>query len=114
MLEHQDIYDHPVDYISEEDRDRTPEDGLALCLSGGGYRAMLFHLGSLWRLNDLHYLPRLDRVSSVSGGSITAGVLGMNWETSSSMTTAAPPGSRRRSSPPFAAWPATPSTPRPS
>ena len=51
----------------------------ALCLSGGGYRAMLFHAGALWRLNELGYLPRLDRVSSVSGGSITAGVLGMNW-----------------------------------
>lgn len=56
------------------------EDGIALCLSGGGYRAMLFHLGSLWRLNELGYLPRLDRVSSVSGGSITAGVLGLRWK----------------------------------
>jgi len=57
----------------------APEEGIALCLSGGGYRAMLFHLGSLWRLNEAGYLPRLDRVSSVSGGSITAGVLAMNW-----------------------------------
>jgi NTE family protein len=40
---------------------------------------MLFHLGTLWRLNELGYLPKLDRVSSVSGGSITAAVLGMNW-----------------------------------
>ena len=44
------------------------EEGLALCLSGGGYRAMLFHLGTLWRLNELGYLPKLDRISSVSGG----------------------------------------------
>lgn len=29
---------------------------IALCLSGGGYRAMLFHLGALWRLNELGYL----------------------------------------------------------
>jgi NTE family protein len=55
------------------------EEGLALCLSGGGYRAMLFHTGALWRLNELGYLPRLDSISSVSGGSITAAVLGMNW-----------------------------------
>lgn len=54
-------------------------DGIALCLSGGGYRAMLFHLGALWRLNELGYLPKLYRISSVSGGSITAGVLAMNW-----------------------------------
>lgn len=40
---------------------------------------MLFHLGVLWRLNDWGYLPRIDLVSSVSGGSITAGVLGMAW-----------------------------------
>ncbi len=50
-----------------------------LCLSGGGYRAMLFHLGTLWRLNELAYLPKLDRVSSVSGGSIAAGVLAKRW-----------------------------------
>ncbi|MDX6694602.1 MAG: hypothetical protein QOF02_2205 [Blastocatellia bacterium] len=54
-------------------------DGIALCLSGGGYRAMLFHLGALWRLNELGYLPKLHRISSVSGGSITAAVLAMNW-----------------------------------
>jgi NTE family protein len=55
------------------------EDGIALCLSGGGYRAMLFHLGALWRLNELGYLPKLDRISSVSGGSITNGALAVNW-----------------------------------
>jgi len=57
-----------------------PSQGLALCLSGGGYRAMLFHLGVLWRLNEAGVLPKLDRVSTVSGGSITAGVLALNWE----------------------------------
>src|SRR6266851_2905383 len=56
-----------------------PRPGIALCLSGGGYRAMLFHLGALWRLNELAYLPKLLRISSVSGGSITAGVLGYRW-----------------------------------
>ena len=30
-----------------------------LALSGGGYRAALFHLGSLWRLNELSWLKRL-------------------------------------------------------
>ncbi|HEX8598542.1 MAG TPA: patatin-like phospholipase family protein [Chloroflexia bacterium] len=56
-----------------------PGSGIALCLSGGGYRAMLFHLGTLWRLNELGYLERLSRVSSVSGGSITAGALALAW-----------------------------------
>lgn len=58
---------------------RPPRDGVSLCLSGGGYRAMLFHIGALWRLNELGWLPRLSFVSSVSGGSITAGVLAVKW-----------------------------------
>jgi NTE family protein len=56
-----------------------PEDGVALCLSGGGYRAMLFHVGVVWRLHEAGWLPRLDRVSSVSGGSIAAGTLALAW-----------------------------------
>lgn len=55
------------------------EDGMALCLSGGGYRAMLFHVGALWRLYEVERLKPLKRISSVSGGSITAGVLGRAW-----------------------------------
>jgi NTE family protein len=53
----------PVD----DDGFSRPRPGVALCLSGGGYRAMIFHLGVLWRLNELGYLARLDRISSVSG-----------------------------------------------
>jgi NTE family protein len=66
------------DLMAEDDLPE-PEEGIALCLSGGGYRAMLFHVGALWRLNELALLPKLSRISSVSGGSITAGVLGRNW-----------------------------------
>ena len=56
-----------------------PQPGIALCLSGGGYRAMVFHVGVLWRLNELGFLAKLSRVSSVSGGSITAGALAIGW-----------------------------------
>lgn len=49
---------------------RHERDGIALCLSGGGFRAALFHLGALRRLNELGILARLDAISSVSGGSI--------------------------------------------
>lgn len=66
------VHDHPDD-------PQQPTDGIALCMSGGGYRAMLFHLGTLWRLNELQYLPKIERFSSVSGGSITNGVLALNW-----------------------------------
>jgi NTE family protein len=69
--------------IHEEEREPQEEkelrEGIALCLSGGGYRAMLFHLGGLWRLNEAGYLPKLRRVSSVSGGSIVAAMLGLKW-----------------------------------
>ncbi len=72
---------NPTGIPDEGGGERGPSPGIALCLSGGGYRAMVFHLGALWRLNEGGYLPRLDRVSSVSGGSITAGVLAKNWPT---------------------------------
>ena len=69
----------------------SPVQGIGLCLSGGGYRAMLFHTGVLLRLAEFGYfgsgerdgklgpMGSLMRVSSVSGGSITAGVLGLAW-----------------------------------
>ena len=72
--------DLPVRIIPGEKVDSQLEDGIALCLSGGGYRAMIFHVGALWRLNEAGLLSKLTRVSSVSGGSITAGVLGLHWK----------------------------------
>ena len=60
--------------------DKPPEEGIALCLSGGGYRAMLFHLGVLWYLNDAGILRTIKRFSSVSGGSITSGALAVAWK----------------------------------
>jgi NTE family protein len=56
-----------------------PEEGIGLALSGGGYRAMVFHVGALIRLNEVALLRKIKRISSVSGGSITAGVLGTSW-----------------------------------
>ncbi|MET0764922.1 MAG: patatin-like phospholipase family protein [Blastococcus sp.] len=70
------------DLLATDATDATDDrrrEGTALCLSGGGYRAMVFHAGVLQRLNELGYLKRLDFVSSVSGGSITAGVLALAW-----------------------------------
>lgn len=49
---------------------RGTRKGLALCLSGGGYRAALFHLGAATRLNELGVLSQVSAISSVSGGSI--------------------------------------------
>jgi NTE family protein len=52
---------------------------VGLALSGGGFRATLFHVGSLSRLNELGWLRKLDIITSVSGGSIIAGLLARNW-----------------------------------
>ena len=61
--------------FNSEDR----ELGVGLALSGGGYRAVLFHCGALLRLNEAAALGNLKRISSVSGGSIVAGVLAVKW-----------------------------------
>ena len=61
---------------ASETADRTK---LALALSGGGFRATLYHLGALKRLNELKYLSRFERISSASGGSIAAGMLAAAW-----------------------------------
>ena len=53
--------------------------GIGLALSGGGFRATLFHLGALWRLNEMGMLTELESVSSVSGGSLLAGLLATRW-----------------------------------
>jgi NTE family protein len=70
---------NPVERIVNDPPASKLEAGTALCLSGGGYRAMLFHLGAIWRLYEAGLLQDIKRISSVSGGSITAGVLGLNW-----------------------------------
>jgi NTE family protein len=65
--------------ISLDEEAISPETGTALCLSGGGYRAMVFHIGVLWRLYEAGLMPSIKRISSVSASSITAGFLGLKW-----------------------------------
>jgi predicted acylesterase/phospholipase RssA len=59
------MLDAPVQSIAGDDPGKKPEQGTALCLSGGGYRAMLFHLGALWRLYETNLLKSIKRISSV-------------------------------------------------
>jgi NTE family protein len=56
------------------------EEGVGLAVSGGSYRAMLFHLGAFLRLHELGLLRQIDRISSVSGGSITAAKIALEWD----------------------------------
>ena len=55
----------------------TPRIGLAL--SGGGFRATLFHLGVVRLLYEAGLISNVRRITSVSGGSILAAHLALNW-----------------------------------
>jgi NTE family protein len=61
---------------------RESRRGIGICLSGGGYRATLFHMGALRRLNELGVLAHADlrTISSVSGGSITSAFLALAFQ----------------------------------
>src|SRR4051812_24905619 len=52
---------------------------IGLALSGGGFRATLYHLGLVRFLRDSGILPQVTHITSVSGGSIMAAHLALNW-----------------------------------
>lgn len=59
--------------MSGLDRQRISFDGkIGLALSGGGSRAIAFHLGCLRALRDIGILNQVTTISSVSGGSVLA------------------------------------------
>ena len=53
---------------------------VGLALSGGGFRATLYHLGVVRYLRDSHLLNQVSHITSVSGGSIMAAHLVLNWQ----------------------------------
>jgi predicted acylesterase/phospholipase RssA len=53
---------------------------LGLALSGGGFRASLYHLGLLRFLRDAGILSQVTHITSVSGGSIMGAHLALNWD----------------------------------
>lgn len=57
----------------------TSNDKIALSLSGGGFRATLFHLGLVRCLQEHGMLTRVTDICSVSGGSILAAHLVCRW-----------------------------------
>ena len=59
-------------------RTYLPDDerrGVALCLSGGGFRAALFHLGAVRRLYELGVLDEVRTIAATSGGTMLAAFL---------------------------------------
>jgi predicted acylesterase/phospholipase RssA len=53
---------------------------IGLALSGGGFRATLYHLGLIRFLRDAGLLQQVAHITSVSGGSIMAAHLVLNWD----------------------------------
>src|SRR5262245_58733229 len=53
---------------------------IGLALSGGGFRATLFHLGMVRFMREANILPNVTHITSVSGGSILAAHLVLNWQ----------------------------------
>lgn len=64
----------------------SPTPSIALALSGGGVRAMVFHLGVLKSLAERGLLERVNRLSTVSGGTLATGLIyqanDFQWPTS--------------------------------
>jgi len=54
--------------------------GIGLALSGGGFRATLYHLGVIRALRDAGVLGDLVDVCAVSGGSIVGAHMALNWD----------------------------------
>ena len=53
---------------------------LGLALSGGGFRATLYHLGVVRYLRDAGILSNVTHINTVSGGSILGAHLVLNWD----------------------------------
>lgn len=51
---------------------------IGLGLSGGGYRATAYHIGTLKKLNELGILENIDVMSCISGGSILGAFYGLH------------------------------------
>jgi predicted acylesterase/phospholipase RssA len=53
---------------------------IGLALSGGGFRATLFHLGVVRMLYEARLLKSVRRIGAVSGGSVLAAHLVLYWD----------------------------------
>ena len=51
---------------------------IGLALSGGGYRAAAYHIGTLRALHTMGILDKVDVISSISGGSVIAAYYALN------------------------------------
>ncbi len=66
--------------MSTSPHDRGNRKKIGLALSGGGFRATVYHLGLVRFLFDAGILQNVTHITAVSGGSIFAAHLCLNWE----------------------------------
>jgi predicted acylesterase/phospholipase RssA len=64
---------------TESTRPSSDITNIGLSLSGGGFRATLFHLGVVRFLYESGLLKKVTHICSVSGGSVLAAHLVLNW-----------------------------------
>ena len=73
---------------------------IALVLSGGGIRAMAYHLGVLKLLAERRLLESVERISTVSGGSLLVGLIfqegNLTWSTSQAFLSMVYPSLREK------------------
>lgn len=78
----------------------TGAPSIALALSGGGIRAMVFHLGLLRFLAEQHRLEDVQKISTVSGGSLLVGLIfqeaELRWPSSEAFLSAIYPSLRTK------------------
>jgi len=70
-----------IDAVDDSGKRVTARFRIGLALSGGGFRAAIFHLGVIRRLEELGIMKDVDAISSVSGGSIIAAYYVCEMET---------------------------------
>ncbi len=72
---------------------------ISLALSGGGFRAAVFHLGVMARLSNEHHMEEVSDLSTVSGGSLCAGLVfklnNLGWPGSQAFLENVEPAARR-------------------
>lgn len=80
--------------------EQTSSTSLSLALSGGGVRALVFHLGVLKFLAELGLFENVTHISSVSGGSLATGLIyanaGIRWPTSKAFLTTVYPAVKQK------------------
>src|SRR4051812_14157014 len=70
----------PRDRPADRPPGAPPARKIGLALSGGGFRATVYHLGLVRFLRDAGILPSVTHITAVSGGSICAAHLALNWD----------------------------------